>query len=156
MKKYFAFFFLPIFICCCSSPVSENHTSVQPIDTIVNPAKGLFTINEPEILFLWPDSLSMEKMKSEDSDAFYTGADDYSFYTSQTMDLADSLDIKTETTNKPMLDFVASNNKHYLVNRPASGDKEWGAYLFNGKDAPKFEVSIDMGKDSLLNFFKSK
>jgi hypothetical protein len=112
-----------------------------------------FKMNEPGIIFLWPDDTQIEKLKSKDSDAFYTGADDYSFYNSQIMELADSLHIKTASTSSQVLEFITNKNIHIKIVKSNLEDSWWGTYLFNGVDTPKLQGTIEIDKQFLQKFF---
>ncbi|MGZ4034794.1 MAG: hypothetical protein ACXVP4_08025 [Bacteroidia bacterium] len=146
----------------CSSPNKEKDqaavsdslklksTTSAPLDS------QTLEVDKPAIVFLWPDDNEMEKLKAKDSDAFYTTVDDYTFYSSQTMELADSLTIKSFSTNKKNIDFKTADNKHFVIDRSKlkEDDAAWGIYLFNGVDTPKISGDIELNKAFLKTFFK--
>src|SRR6476620_3112489 len=95
----FTAFLLIILFSACSSPTVE-HEGVKRSTVMQDPETSgdTFKVYGPAIIFMWPDSMQAEQLKTKDSDAFYTIADDYSFYNSQLMDLADSMKIKNFST----------------------------------------------------------
>jgi hypothetical protein len=151
MKNAFFIFFLIFLSACSSQPEheqAETENASGPADPLVLSVQG------PQVLFLWPDSAAMEKMKAQDSESFYIGADDYSFYTSEVMQLADSLKIKNTVTHLPIIDFVTADQKHIRIDRRNDDSKQWGIYFFNGKDAPEMKDVVMLSADTLLNYFK--
>lgn len=163
MKIKLHLFFSAIALCiysACSSPGKEqDHTvasdSIKSKPLPPDPNNPVLQVDKPCIVFLWPDSIEMDKMKTKDSDAFYTEVDDYTFYTSQIMTLADSLDIANFSTDKNSIDFKTKDNKHIIIDRSKlkEEDRSWGAYIFNGVDTPQVNSSIDMDKTFLKKFF---
>ncbi|MCW3070814.1 MAG: hypothetical protein JWO44_704 [Bacteroidetes bacterium] len=148
-------FLLSVLAAACSSPsVEEKKTKLASVSIDPQTSGDTLKLYGPAVLFMWPDSLQAEQMKSEDSDAFYTIADDYSFYNSQLMDLADSLKIKNYSTSSKYLDFSLANDKHLLVNRSASEELWWALYLYNGADTPQLQSTVDIDAKYLTNFFR--
>jgi hypothetical protein len=158
--KYFLFFLgINLFLyTSCSSPSTEKNNPVlsDSVKIISEDPHKKSEYTEPCIVFLWPDSLAMAKLKAKDSDAFYTEADDYSFYSSQEMDLADSLKITYFSTDKKDLHFKTSDGKNILLDlsKIKEEDAAWGTYLFNGVDTPKLASITDLNRASLEQFFK--
>ncbi len=156
MKKLSLFIIFPILlICSCASPGNHNanKTEAKSGDTAVSD-KNTFAVTEPQIVFSWPDSISMLKMKANDSDSFYIAADDNGFYNSLTMALADSLEIKTSSTSITKLDFITSAKKHFIINRSSKDELQWGIFLFNGIDSPTVANGMELDDKYLKNFFK--
>jgi hypothetical protein len=142
----------------CSSPSAKqeetkNDTIIKE-ENISKTGTDTFFVNTPSIIFMWPDSIQTEKLKSKDSDAFYTAADDYSFYNSELMNVADSLGIKNFSTSARYIDFNFTNNKHLIINRTKSEDLWWGLYLFNGIDAPELKSTVDIDNKFIKKYFK--
>jgi hypothetical protein len=106
------------------------------------------------LLLICKYSQQAEQMKSKDSNAFYTTADDYSFYNSQLMDLADSLGIRNFSTSEKFVDFELTGNKHAIFDRSASEELWWGLFLFNGRDKPQQSSTVNIDAASLKNYFK--
>ncbi|MCW3104722.1 MAG: hypothetical protein JWO09_3162 [Bacteroidetes bacterium] len=145
-------FLLAVLAAACSSPsVEEKKAKLTSVSTGPGDTLKLYG---PALLFMWPDSLQAEQMKSKDSDAFYIAADDYSFYNSQLMDIADSLKIKNYSTSAKYLDFTLANEKHLLVDRSANEDLWWGLYLYNGADTPRLQSTVDIDANYLNTFFR--
>jgi hypothetical protein len=154
-RSLFILFFLLLVAASCSSPSAENRkTKLATVSAEPRTSGDTLKLSAPVLLFMWPDSLQAEKMKSEDSDAFYTVADDYSFYNSQLMDLADSLKIKNYSTSAKYLEFTLANDRQLLINRSASEDLWWGLYLYNGVDTPQLQSTVDIDAKYLRNFFR--
>jgi hypothetical protein len=157
--KILFFFGIILFLhSSCSSSYKEQ-TNIIASDSAKILAEGYNNkgwYEGPCIVVLWPDSIQIEKLKAKDSDAFYAGADDYSFYTSKIMELADSLNIKSYSTNKNDIDFETTDKKLIAIDRSKlkEEDASWGIYLFNGVDTPKINSSIDLDKAFLKKFFK--
>lgn len=148
----FISFLFAVIIAACSSPVEKRaNASAAPEPKMYGDTLKVFG---PTLLFMWPDSLQAEKMKAKDSDAFYTAADDYSFYNSQLNDLADSMEIKSFNTSAKFLDFIIKGDKHLVINRSGSEDLWWGLYLYNGADTPRLQSSVDIDAKYLGNYFK--
>lgn len=158
VKIIFLLLFGVILITSCSSPSAKQEDVKN--DTIINAESNskivadTFFVTTPSIIFMWPDSIQTEKMKSKDSDAFYTAADDYSFYNSELMNLADSMGIKNFSTSAGYIDFNFTNNKHLIINRTKSEDLWWGLYLFNGIDAPELKSTVDIDDKFIKKYFK--
>src|ERR1700746_490794 len=101
--SFFAFFFgIVLFLSACTSTNKEQAHIVASDSSDVS---NVLKVDQPAIVVLLPDSIQIEKLKAKDSDAFYAGADDYSFYTSKVMDLADSMKIANFSTDKSKIDF---------------------------------------------------
>lgn len=157
MNKFLSIVFLIAALasaCTSPSPSAERKT-IAPSMRIPTETHGdTLQINSKLLLFMWPDSLQAEQMKLKDSDAFYTAADDYSFYNSQLMDIADSLGIKNVSTSAKYLSFPLFDNTYYIVNRAADEKFWWGLFLYNGKDTPQLQSTVDIDSKFLHNFFK--
>ena len=152
--SFFAFFFgIVLFLSACTSTNKEQAHIVASDSSDVS---NVLKVDQPAIVVLLPDSIQIEKLKAKDSDAFYAGADDYSFYTSKVMDLADSMKIANFSTDKSKIDFKTTDNKHFLIDRSVLNveDASWGIYLFNGADTPKINASIDLDRAYLTKYFK--
>ncbi|MFL5765231.1 MAG: hypothetical protein ACJ77K_14910 [Bacteroidia bacterium] len=134
-----------------TSALTSKTDTIGIEDSYRNAADTLH-ISEPLLAITWPDSLMMEQLKSKDSDAFYTGADDYSFYTSGLMQQADSLGIKNISTSLRYLDFSLPGGKHYFLNR-STEDLAWGVYAYNGSDTPAVFTAFDEGTSYLKKYF---
>src|ERR1700749_3033098 len=117
--KRFLFFaaILCSFFSCSSNQTEKDHITVSDsVKSTSAPADiNVLEVNKPCIVLLWPDSNEMDRMKTKDSDAFYTTIDDYTFYTSQVMTLADSMNIANLSTDKKNLDFKTVDNKHIII-----------------------------------------
>lgn len=141
-----SFIFAALILSSCGDQTKETITeSKTQSDTIslentIPGSTDTLHIIEPMVLVTWPDSIQMEQLKAKDSDAFYVGADDFSFYTSGLMMQAESLNIKSGSTNLKYLDFLFRNGQHYIINRTAE-EHWWETYAFNGIDTPE-TVSI--------------
>ena len=150
---------LILFSSSCSSP-SEKKTETPPIaDTsktggFSTNTLSAFNVKEPSIVFLWPDSLQMEQLKVKDSDAFYTGADDYSFYNYTITEIADTLNIKTFSTNARIINFITNKNTSIKITKSGLEESWWGVYLFDGTNPPKLQPTLDITKEFLKNYFK--
>jgi hypothetical protein len=151
MKYILAFTFILLFVFSCNRSPVETHEE-KPVTVNSSPGDTL-KMDGAGLLFMCPDSLQAEQMKSKDSDAFYTIADDISFYNSQLMDLADSMKIKSYSTSERFLDFSLRNNKHLIVDRSSSEELWWGLYLYNELDTPRLENTVDIDATYLHNYF---
>jgi|GEM_PF-6981177 len=147
-------FLLAALASACSSPSVEDKAKLSAVTVDPETSGDTLKLYGPALLFMWPDSLQAEQMKSKDSDAFYTAADDYSFYNSQLMDIADSLKIKNYSTSAKYLDFSLANDQHMIVNRSANEDLWWGMYLYNGADTPRLQSTVDIDANYLNTFFR--
>jgi hypothetical protein len=162
MKQIFPlllFFILLLAASCGNSKPDENkHILTSENDTagIADSYSGkndTLHISEPLIVMTWPDSLMMEQLKSKDSDAFYITADDYSYYNSELMQLADSLGIRNISTSLKYLQFALPGGKHWMLDRSPE-ESWWGVYVYNGSDTPSVYSAIDDNRTYLKNYFK--
>jgi hypothetical protein len=110
-------------------------------------------IDQPMIVFTWPDSVRAEQVKAADSEEFYTASDDYSFYNSQLMEVSDTLGIKNTSTSLKYLDFKFPNGKHWLLDHSIDS-AIWGTYIYNGIDTPRLYFGTDDNKEFLKKYFK--
>ena len=63
---------------------------------IITDTNLAFCYKSPIAIRMFPDSLEIEREKQIDSDAFYAGADDFTYYSALALDTLDSLGIPTE------------------------------------------------------------
>lgn len=156
------------YICACSmlvlpgcsgdkmkeASVPENDTLLRPEDTLPLKAAGdTFTVNTAQIVFVSPTDKNVADMMAQDSEAFYTVADDDAFYNSQLVENADSLKIASFATNAAVLDFQLPGGRHCIVDRSKLADMEFVTFLFNGADTPHI-ADIDIDKAYLKAYFK--
>ena len=160
MKTNTLFLFLGItllFVSCGSNSENKSdNTTVTDSSKVEQKDKSAFSVDQPCLVFIIPDSLELWQMKQDDSTSFYAAMDDYSYYLSQAEMISDSLKIKSVSTTKKLLDFKTIKNEHILVNLLdlKAEDPAWGIYLYNGVDSPILKSSIDIDRKLLENYFK--
>ena len=122
---------------------SVNSTGIELNDSTL-------LVREDAVIFLWPDSLEMKKMETENSEEDYaTIVDDMSWYPSVAAPVLDSLKIKKIDCDKACIILRKSNNKEIKLRRKEiSGNM----IVFNNKKDPMISYASDFDKDSILNF----
>ena len=122
---------------------------------IVSDTNLAMILSSPTAITMIPDSASLERQKKDDSDGFYTMADDYSYYTAMASDTL--LQHGIHATGY-------SHQKRYMVFKSKTGaictfdgnkmPNSWGTILFNGTDTPVLWNGTDISAAVKIVFKK--
>jgi hypothetical protein len=105
-------------------------------------------------VFTEPDSLQIEKMKKEmGSDNFYTGADDFMYYSSLAREFLDSMKLPViDCKNKNYIKFIDQNGLSEItdLHKDTNG---WNLYFFDPARKPQ-KANLTGIRKSYLEYFK--
>jgi hypothetical protein len=159
MKQLLLLFSISTLLSCINS--NETDTSDKKNDSIIenNTAhNGLIkktptelTVNENCVIFLWPDSTEIEKIKAEsDEETFNEIAADMTWYPGMAQITLDSFKIKSISCDQEYLILKNAKNKTTKLRRI---ELEADMILFRLDKDPVFSNSIDFDKDVVLKYF---
>jgi hypothetical protein len=151
--KQIGLLILVTLIGCSTANQNESKRANEKLNashTLTNLENAL-TVNENCVVFLWPDSFDIAKMKAENSEEAYNIiVDDLAWYLGQAGLMCDTLNIKSYPCNKEFIVFTNSEkNLVTLKRKELKGDM----VLVNLKKEPKIEYSVNFNKDSVLKYF---
>jgi len=152
---------IPILILASCFNSNENNASQSDKDSIVknkSNTSGLLSnsfkelvVNENCVIFLWPDSAEIEKIKAEnDEEAYNEIIADLAWYPGIAAEVLDSFKIKNVSCNEEFLILKNSKNKETRLKRT---DIDGDMILFRIDNEPIFSSAIEFNKDLILKFF---
>lgn len=145
-----------IFYSCNSDTVQkptnhENSPLAKEIDINASASStdsNVLIINTKTAVFYEPDSIQIEKRKSQGNEEdFYAGADDYLWYMNESFNYLDSVQLPiTNVREKRILKFVNVDGESTIINLDTLSDL-WGVYFFDGQKSPMEADILDIGSD---------
>jgi len=162
MKLLLIILSLLIIISCTDS--SENAITNQKNDSIIKkeiPQSGKKAnssneaiVNENCVIFLWPDSTEIEKMKAENSEEDYNEiVADLTWYPGVAAEVLDSFKIKNISCDEEYIILRNSKNEETKLKRK---EIEGDMILFRIDKDPIFSSAIEFDKDLTLKYFDKK
>lgn len=101
-------------------------------------------INSKIVIFVSPTSEEIEKLKAKDEDAFYTSADDVNFYNAKAEEYLEKNNIPYKLTKEKKMKFLVGNKVTEFDY--SMSEQAWFIIMYNGKDKPVKESSINIEK----------
>lgn len=107
------------------------------------PADDVTLISDKAGIFIGPDSIQIEQMKSElGEEDFYTVADDNNYYESEARDFLEQKNIKVVYPKTQYLKFKTATGKEYTFDTKSKASRGWLTVLFNPKKESPIIVSL--------------
>lgn len=140
-------------VACNEKKQQSNNTGTIQVTQAAIPKKELsensslltndaIIVEEKSAVFVFPDSLRIEKRKKEiGAETFFSGADDYAFYINNAAEFLDSVKMNTiDARGKRFIKFVHKNNSSETIKLEILPEL-WEIYFF---DPRKKAIKIDM------------
>jgi len=124
-----------------NDPVIKSYTSES--DTLV--------ISENCVIFLWPDSLEVEEMKTKYPDGYAEILDDMIYYASDAAIALDSEGIKNFFCDKSVLQFKDDKKDSFIKRKKVDGNM----ILFKYGEKPVIIYAINFDIEYCRNFFSA-
>jgi len=122
--------------CAADQPSGQNKFDPPLIKPGAELSKDTMVIRLRVAVCYYADSIQIEALKKNDSDAFYTAADDMLYYMSIAEDFLDSNHIKIlHTHDEKVLMFVKRSGEAVFVRKDTT-TPTGGIYFFNGVKDP--------------------
>jgi hypothetical protein len=118
------------------------------------PSDSIQEIDISGVIVINPTPAQIKSLMKENGEAFYTIADDASFYQASAMAQFDSLAVKTIVADKRYLK-LKGKEKSWLIDIRQQHAPEWNMIFFDQQKAPKVMPAIDVTPEELLNYFGS-
>jgi len=162
MKPFLVILSIIMIVSCVES--NENSDSNQKSDSISKKgmtqnerktkSKNEAIIDENCVIFLWPDSIEIEKMQAENSEEVYNEiVADLTWYPGIAAEVLDSFKIKNISCDEEYIILRNSKNKETKLKRKEiKGDM----ILFRIDKEPIFSSAISFERELTLKYFEKR
>jgi len=118
------------------------------------PTADLTLISEKAGIFIGPDNLQIEQLKSEiGEDDFYTIADDNNYYESEASDFLEQKNIKIVYPKTRYLKFKTATGKEFNFDTKSKANPGWLTVLFDPKkESPIIVSPVDIDLEYEIYF----
>ena len=128
------FLFLILALTACKNSGTKKRSAKKHV-TKTEIAKGYDSlITTPCAVLIYPTLYQIDTMKKHQGEDFYTGADDYEYYMSQSGSFLDS--VKEKQVIKSAKGILAFKTNTGEIFRLKLDTLYWSILLFNGRSAP--------------------